>query len=320
MGAVSVVGAWGANKIGRRYLDKDVHYWGHKAIHYGLGFGMGAALNPRNWVKAGIAGGTAAMVSEMLGEGLIGSPEELQRNPIDPESVKGQLFFAKVVGAIAGSLICEGADPMAAMLVARNAVENNFEYTMRGLFEDQLFPEETWEDRVEQERLVQEAYTGFRSSLVGKAESIAGTPGKVAVDFLMPSHHNLIIPELIMNVSGVGAGVKFVIKAPKYGPSLVRLAPKALDATKGFLRNLIRSRKTANSLSDKQFLDKVYKKADKAIPGKGPRAGQQKHKYAERLLKKYKDITGNKKNLHPEKRFYGGEAWEPGDPKRIKNR
>ncbi|MBM3611255.1 MAG: hypothetical protein FJX18_07050, partial [Alphaproteobacteria bacterium] len=77
-------------------------------------------------MKAGIAGGTAAMVSEMLGEGLIGSPEELQRNPIDPESVKGQLFFAKAIGAIAGSLICEGADPTIAMRTAQNALDNNY--------------------------------------------------------------------------------------------------------------------------------------------------------------------------------------------------
>jgi len=86
---------------------------------------MESVLDPRNWVKTYIAGGAAAMVSEMLGEGLIGSPEELQRNPIDPESVKGQLFFSKAIGAIAGSLIIEGADPTIAMRTAQNALDNN---------------------------------------------------------------------------------------------------------------------------------------------------------------------------------------------------
>jgi len=112
----------------------------------------------------------------------------------------------------------------------------------------------------------------------------------------------------------VGKGVSGYRSLRGLGKATTVAEVEALDATKDFFRNLIRSRKTANSLSDKQFLDKVYKKADKAIPGKGPRADQQKHKYAERLLKKYKDTTGNKKNLHPEKRFHGGEAWEPGDP------
>ena len=287
---------WGSAHSHRIYddFDKDGICVSHKALHFG--FGMGVALNPKDWVKAGIAGGTAAVVSEVLAEGLIGSPEELQRNPIDPESVKGRLFFAKAIGAIAGSLICEGADPMAAMLVARNAVENNFEYTMRGLFEDQLFPEETWEDRVEQERLAQEAYTGFRSSLVGKAESIAGRPGKVAVDFLMPSHHNLIVPELMMNISGAAAGVKFFIKAPKYAPNVLRIAPKAFDVTKGFLRNLINPRQLVKTLPKKDAALMTVKRNVKG--GVTSVTHTQKHHIVHQSLKDHELIQLADFNIH----------------------
>jgi len=40
-------------------------------------------------------------------------------------------FFSEAVGTIAGSLIVQGADPMIAMMAARNAVENNWNAHVR---------------------------------------------------------------------------------------------------------------------------------------------------------------------------------------------
>jgi hypothetical protein len=59
-----------------------------------------------------------------MAEMTMGDIKAIREGRGNPSKMGG--FLSKVVGTIAGSLIIEGADPMIAMMMARNAVENNY--------------------------------------------------------------------------------------------------------------------------------------------------------------------------------------------------
>jgi len=123
-GAIGAVGAWGANNIGSWYFDGDVSSAAHKGLHFGLGFGMGAVMDPDHWVESGVSAGTAATVAEMMAEITMGDIKAIREGRGNPS--KTGSFLSQAVGTIAGSLMAQGANPMIAMMAARNAVENNY--------------------------------------------------------------------------------------------------------------------------------------------------------------------------------------------------
>jgi len=128
MGAVSVVGAIGANKVCGWYLGNQNSYWAHKVMHFGLGTGMGVLMDPEHRLGVGLSAGTAAMVAEILAESMIGSPIDLLKQSTHPEPIslaKERIFLSKAIGTIAGSLIAEDCDPQVSMMTAKNAVDNN---------------------------------------------------------------------------------------------------------------------------------------------------------------------------------------------------
>lgn len=78
---------------------------------------------------------------------------------------------------------------------------------------------------------------------------------------------------------------------------------------------VVKKKELARDAPDDKFVQRLADKADRKYPGRGPRVGQLKHKWAERLLKRYQEMTGEKPHLHGEKRFYGGKKWREGqDP------
>jgi hypothetical protein len=122
--AIGAVGAAWANNIGDWYLKGDVSYAAHKGLHFGLGFGMGSLMDSDHWLEAGLSAGTAATVAEMMAEMTVGDIRAIREGRGNPS--KTGSFLSQAVGTIAGSLIIEGANPMIAMMAARNAVENNY--------------------------------------------------------------------------------------------------------------------------------------------------------------------------------------------------
>jgi hypothetical protein len=125
-GFATGLGALGANMICDWYNKNPNYYWAHKASHFGLGALMGVALNSGDPAMAALAGGVSGVTAEMFAEMLFGGPRELATNPINPDSVKTELFLSKMVGGIAGSLVSQGEHPHIAFITAHNAVENNF--------------------------------------------------------------------------------------------------------------------------------------------------------------------------------------------------
>lgn len=55
-----------------------------------------------------------------------------------------------------------------------------------------------------------------------------------------------------------------------------------------------------NTLSDKDFLTEIARRAEKKIGGTGPVNGSKKHSYADKLLQRYQKTTGQRTHLETE--------------------
>ena len=66
-------------------------------------------------------------------------------------------------------------------------------------------------------------------------------------------------------------------------------------------------------MTDQELAQSLANRAERKFPGgKGPEAGKVKHKYTEKVLKRYQESTGQRPDLVAEGRFKGGRGWEPG--------
>lgn len=67
-------------------------------------------------------------------------------------------------------------------------------------------------------------------------------------------------------------------------------------------------------MTSEELIQSLANRAEKINPGaKGPEAGKEKHLYAEKLLKRYQKITGQRSELLVETRYLGRRLWERGD-------
>ncbi|MCP4122646.1 MAG: hypothetical protein GY751_12910, partial [Bacteroidetes bacterium] len=65
--------------------------------------------------------------------------------------------------------------------------------------------------------------------------------------------------------------------------------------------------------SDEGFLREVATRAEKNVGGEGAAAGSKKHKYADKMLRRYQRETGQRQNLAREQSYRGGERAKYGD-------
>ncbi len=81
-----------------------------------------------------------------------------------------------------------------------------------------------------------------------------------------------------------------------------------------------KTQKQAQKMSNQEFVQSIADRAEKKVGGTGPYAGTRKHKYAEKLLERYQDMSGRRRELAAEKLFKGGKELNRGDPTRGSTR
>jgi filamentous hemagglutinin len=138
--AIDTAAAFAANKIGHWYAKGEVNPLEQKALHFGVGFSMGLAVNGR--VDEALTAGGAAVLSETMAEGIVGDPESLtaqakqdvqrEGKPLTQENIdkasqvrrQKAANWAKLGTAVTALATRSNVD--VAVRAATNAVENNF--------------------------------------------------------------------------------------------------------------------------------------------------------------------------------------------------
>ena len=72
------------------------------------------------------------------------------------------------------------------------------------------------------------------------------------------------------------------------------------------------NKKAVQSMSDHEFAQNIANRAETKLgTGKGPDLGRKKHKYAERVTKRYQRMTGERSELVAEGDINGEAPWQP---------
>lgn len=73
------------------------------------------------------------------------------------------------------------------------------------------------------------------------------------------------------------------------------------------------NKKAVQNMTDHELSQSLANRAERKMPGgKGPEVGKLKHKYTEKVFKRYQNSTGQRPEIIAEGRFKGGREWEEG--------